>query len=136
LSGVAIVRYLLANNSNLLAQVPAVRIRAGSLPLNTVLPAISVTQVSGVQQNNLAMDSASYLVEDRVQVTVLAKTYPEIKTILDLVRKACPLSHGTVNGFTCEGVLPDIEGPDLEDHVQGVHSQSQDFMVSYQRSAT
>lgn len=133
MSGVAIVRYLLANNAALIASVPAARIMSGVLPLDTARPAISVTKISGLQENTLAMASASYLVRDRVQVTVLADTYPLVKSTLALIRAALPLSRGAVNGFTCEGVIPDIEGPDLFDPETLIHQGSADYMVSFIR---
>jgi hypothetical protein len=45
MSGVAVIRHLLATNSTLVAQVPAAKIMAGVIPLNSVLPAVSVTEV-------------------------------------------------------------------------------------------
>lgn len=133
MSGVAIVRYLLANNNGVLAQVPAARIQAGILPLATVLPAISLKQVSGISRNTVAMNSQKYLWTERVQVTVLAKDYPAKKTLLGLVRAALPLSRGTVNGFDCDSILDDIEGPDLDDAETGIYEQSQDYMVRFSR---
>jgi hypothetical protein len=139
MSGVSIIRYLLANNGDLTAVVSAAKISAGVLPLNTALPAISVTKVSANQHNTVSMSSIAYDCDERVQVTVLTKSsssvsgYAQQQQILNLVRAACPLSLGLVNGFDCQGVLPDLEGPDLFDQNVGVHSQSQDFMVSYTR---
>lgn len=136
MSGVKIIRYLLANDSSLTAQVPAERIRAGDLPKGITLPSVQISKVGDVQENNLAMNSSTYLVEERVQVTVFTKTYPQQKQIIDLVRKACPLSRGTINGVECEGVIPDSGGPDFEDQTQKTFGESQDFLVSFQRSAT
>ncbi len=136
MSGVAIIRYLLSNNLNLISQVPADRIMAGNLPKDISYPAISIKKISGAQENNLAMNSASYLVEQRIQVSVITKSYPEIEPILALVLKACPLSKGDVNGTACEGILPDTEGPDLSNDQLKIFQQSQDFMVSFIRSTT
>lgn len=133
MSGVAIVQYLLSHSAGLIAVVPAARIKSGVLPLDTDLPCISVTQITGRQHNNLAMASASYLVTQRVQVTVLATTYPLVKSILALVRAALPLSRGNVNGFTCDAVLPDTEGPDLYDDQLKTHVCSVDYMVTFHR---
>jgi hypothetical protein len=132
-SGVAIIRHLLANSAGLIAVVPAARIMAGVLPLDTALPAISVTQISGQQYNNLAMASASYLVRQRVQVTILASAYPLVKSILALARAALPQTRGTVNGFASEAVIPDIEGPDLYDEQLLTHICSVDYMVTFHR---
>lgn len=133
MSGTAIVRYLLAADATLIATVPAARIQSGTLPLDTALPAISVTQISGQQHNNVAMASASFIVTHRVQVTVMAKTYPQVKSILALVRAALPHTRATVNGFNCQKIIPDTEGPDLYDQQGLMHSQSQDYMVGFIR---
>lgn len=133
MSGVGIAQYLLSQNAGLIAVVPAARIKAGVLPLNTVLPAISVTKISAQQYNNLAQNSASYLVQERVQVTVLAPTYPLVKSILALVRAALPQTRGTVNGFACDAIYPDTEGPDLYDHTTLTHEGSADYRITFRR---
>lgn len=133
MSGVAIINYLLSNDAGVIGTVPASRIFSGVIPLSTAMPAISVMQISGRQHNNVAMASDSYLVTDRVQVTVLSKSYAQAKAILSLVRAACPLSRGTINGFASEGVIPDAEGPDMFDEVDEIYQQSHDYMVSYIR---
>ena len=51
MSGVAVIVSLLKASAPILAIVPTTRIMAGDLPLNTVMPAIAVTQISGVPYN-------------------------------------------------------------------------------------
>lgn len=133
MSGVAISRYLLANNATLIAAVPAARIIAGALPLNTVLPAISITQISGNERKTVAMSETKKFIAERVQITVFAKTYPLQKSLLKLVRSALPISRGTVNGYDCDSVLPDSEGPDIYDPVADIFEQSQDFFIKFSR---
>lgn len=79
------------------------------------------------------MNASSYLMTDRVQVTVLSEAIPTLHNIIELVRDALPLSRGDVNGDTCEGIVPDTEGPDLFDQDFRVYTQSLDFMVSWIR---
>ena len=133
MSGVAIIRSILAANTALTAQVPATKILAGVIPLNTVLPAISIAQISGVQNNTLGMNGAKYLATDRVQVTVMAKTYPTQKQILELVRAACPNTRGIINTFACDSILPDTTGPDIYDSENIIYFQSLDFKVTFAR---
>lgn len=133
MSGVAIAHYLLSQNAALIAVVPAARIKAGVLPLKIALPAISVTQISGQQMNTLAQNSASYMVRQRVQVTVLSTSYPEVKSILALVRAALPQTRSTVNGFICDAIYPDTEGPDLYDAQTLAHEQSVDYRITFRR---
>ena len=73
MSDVKAVRYLLANNAPLNAQVPAVRVIGGVLPQGIELPAISVTHVSTVRPQ--MVNAASKLCVSRVQVTVMAASY-------------------------------------------------------------
>ena len=129
MSGVAIVRYKLANYANLTAVVPATRIQAGVLPQNTALPAISVTLVSGV--TGLQLSKPSGLRTDRVQITVDATTYPQVRQILALCRAALPYTRGTVNSIACDSILPDIEGPDGFDDLLKTYFQSQDYIVTW-----
>lgn len=131
MSGVAIVRYLLANNSNLIAQVPASRIMAGVLPIDTVLPAINVLQIDGIIRNTVYVDDAAKFFIDRVTVTVEAKTYATQKSLLALIRAALPLSRGLINGFNCDSILADTIGPDSFDPDLPAYIQSQDFIVKY-----
>jgi hypothetical protein len=134
MSAVAVIRYLLANNATLIAQVEATKIMAGAIPINTVLPAISVMEVSTVDRNNVGMNETSVLHTSRVQITVLAKTYAAQKSILALVRKACPNQRGTISGVGVDSILPDGAGPDLYDDAAVIYMQSRDFMVMWSDS--
>lgn len=138
MSGVAAIRYLLANSVPLTAVVPAARIKAGELPLKTVLPAISVTQISSVPRLTVAMTETSRLHTERVQVTVMVKNtdgepagsgYPSLRSILRLVLAACPNTCGTVNGVHLDSVLPAEEGPDIPDMEMSFITGSRDFIV-------
>lgn len=131
MSGVAIVRYLLANNAGVTAQVGASKIKAGDLPLNIVAPAISVKQSGGTQRKTVAMASAKEQWTDKVQVEITGLTYPSVKTILRLVLDALPLSRGTINSYDCDSILAAATGPDLYDSATGLYSQIQDFDVVY-----
>ena len=139
MSGVAIVRYLLANNGGVTAVVPAAKIKAGDLQLNTVLPAIFVSQISSIPRLTLAMTETK-LHTDRVQVTALFKDqqgapqgqgYPGLDALMKLILAACPNQHGTINGFNVDSVLVDIEGPDLYDEDISMISRSRDFIVKW-----
>jgi hypothetical protein len=66
-----------------------------------------------------------------VQVTVQAKSYTDQKSLLELVRKACPNMHTTVNGIVVDSILPEIAGPDLRDDDLVIFMQSRDFIVKF-----
>lgn len=132
MSGAVIaVRYLLANDAALLAEMPAVRIKAGVLPEGIVLPAIAVEHVSTVERMTVSMEFTKVFSVSRVQVTVFARTYSQCKSILDLVRRALPHTRGTVGGVELDSVLPEATNPDLFDTDSQIHMQSRDYMVSF-----
>ena len=122
------VRYLLANDATLTAQVPATRIRIGVLPHGIGLPAIAVTHVSTVRPQ--MVNTASKLCVSRVQVTVMAADYESQKDVLALVRAALPRSRGTVDGIAVDSILIDTEGPDFTDEA-GLYMGSIDYRVTY-----
>lgn len=133
MSGSAIIRYLLVNNGALIAEIPATRIECGDLPMNVILPAISIKKIDGRQNNNVAMTSDDYLVTERIQVTVLAKNYLDLQDLMPLIRAAIPLHRSSASGYDCRSIIPDIEGPELYNHAMQVRSESADFMVSFVR---
>lgn len=130
MSGVAVIRYLLANDATLTATVPATRIMAGILPINTTLPAISITQISGNRLEVIKHGSNEHITE-RIQVTVLATTYPQQKTILNLVKSALPATRGTVNSVVVDSIQQDFTGPDLYNDDPVIYEQSVDYFVKY-----
>ncbi len=130
MSGVVVIRYLLAQNGAVTAVVPATRIQAGALPEGIALPAISVTEVSSVDRNILN-PLEKVRVTERTRVTVMAANYPQQKSLIDLVRGACRDKIGDFNGVTTVVVLTDIKGPDFSDDTAQIFMQSQDFKVSF-----
>jgi hypothetical protein len=79
MSGVAVIRALLAGNTQLVAAVPAARIFGGPIPPKTTLPAIAVTQISGTERTTVSMAERQRQRTERIQVTVEAKDYPTKK---------------------------------------------------------
>lgn len=132
MSGVAVVRYLLANNAGLTAVVSATKIMGGVLPINTELPAISIRQVSGIEYPIIKRGNNMFVTE-RIQVSVLAATYPSQKSIIELVRDALPGTRGTVNSFIVDSITPDIDGPDLYSDNPQIFEQSVDYFVRFIR---
>jgi hypothetical protein len=140
MSGVVVIRFLLANNAPVTAVVPATRIMAGDLPLNTVMPAIAVTQISSLPWNTVKMNESRVQHTDRVQVSVLFKGpegspagagYPGVRSLLKLVLAACPHQRSTVNGVSVDSIIPLEEGPDLQDVATALYSGSRDFFVRW-----
>lgn len=133
MSGVAIIRSLLIDDPFVTKTVPKTKIMAGVIPINTVLPAISIRQISGVEWK-MVKRSGSDMVTDRVQVTVLAEAYPKQKEILELIRAALLTVRDDVYGFDVDSIVPDIDGPDLYTENPVIYEQSIDFIVRFTRT--
>ena len=130
MNGVIAVRSLLVADTGMTALVPVARIAAGSLPQGTMMPAISLMSVSGVDRN-IPAPGPKRRVTERVQVTVLARTYPEVKAIIAAVRNAAADQMPAIDGLTDVTVHTDSAGPDFLDEETGIHMQTQDFRVSF-----
>ena len=130
MNGVIAVRSLLVADTGVTSLVPVARIAAGMLAQGTDLPAISLISVSSVDRN-VPAPGAKRRVTERVQVTVLARAYPEAKAILAAVRKAAADRMPAIDGLTDVTVHTDSAGPDFLDEETGIHMQTQDFRVSF-----
>jgi len=130
MDGVTALRAALAGDAALTALVPPARISGGVQPQGTALPAISLAQVSGIGNTPLAKGATRRRVE-RVQATVLAKTYPELRALLKEVVHAADHARPAVSGITDVLVLYDSDGPDFMDEMASIYLGTRDFMVSY-----
>ncbi len=130
MNGVIAVRSLLVADTALVAIVPAARIAAGSLPQGTTLPAISLMSVSSMDRNIL-IPGISRRVTERVQVTVLARSYPEAKALIAAIRAAAADRMPVIDGLAQVTVHTDSAGPDFIDEATGIHMQTQDFRVAF-----
>ena len=129
MSGTTIVGTLLREHEALTEVVPLERIKAGALPDGFELPAILLTQVSGVDRPVLKR-GAKTRQSDRVAATIFAASYREQEQVKDLMRAAAAGKIGTVGDFTntattTAGVGPDLRGPG------GRFEKTQDFRVSF-----
>ena len=130
MNGVIAVRSLLVVDTGLTALVPLERIAAGTLPQGTALPAIALMSIGSVDRN-VPSPGLKRRVTERVQVTVLARTYPEVKAIIAAVRRAAADQMPTIDGLFDVTVHTDSAGPDFLDEETGIHMQTQDFRVSF-----
>ena len=130
MNGVIAVRSLLVADTGVTGPVPIARIAAGMLPQGMDLPAISLMSVSSVDLY-IPSPGTTRRVTERVQVTVLARTYPEVKAIIAAVRQAAADQMPTIDGLFDVTVHTDSAGPDFLDEETGIHMQTQDFRVSF-----
>lgn len=131
MSDTAIIRTLLAGNAALTALVPADRIRVGTIPQATALPAILVSTVSSNDRHRVADNSEPILITARTEVTVLAKNYADQRNAIDLIGKAIRGGRRMVGGVLVANIRPDIVGPDMHDKPLDIYMQSRDFQVVY-----
>lgn len=131
MSAVAIIVALLQGHAPLLASVASANIMGGTLPQGTPLPAIAVTEVSLTERPHVEAHALATSVTARVQVTIVAATYPAQKAMLALARKACNYKSGLIAGITVTSVMRIANGPDFNDPDAGYFQQSMDFAVTY-----
>lgn len=130
MNGVAALLQVLGADAALTALVPAARIMAGILPLDTALPAISVTLVSSVDRKVISAGALRH-VRQRVQATVLASGYPEQQAVMAAMRRAAADSFPTVPGISRVTIHTESTGPDFMDRPAALYAGSQDFRVTY-----
>ena len=130
MNGVVAVRALLVAHAPLTSLVPVAQIVAGVVQQGSALPALSLMSVSSIDRN-IIKAGAVRRVTERVQVTVLAATYPAAKAILKAVRQAAADRSPTIAGITQVTIHTDSAGPDFLDEQAGIHMQTQDFRVSF-----
>ena len=130
MNGVIAVRSLLVSDAGLTLLVPPERIAAGTLPQGTALPAITLMSI-GSEDRNILVPGPKRRVSERVQVTVLARAYPEAKAIIAAVRAAAADRMPAIEGLSDVTVQTDSAGPDFLDEETGIHMQTQDFRVSF-----
>lgn len=143
MSGVAVIRYLLATDARVLAIIPSRQVVAGDIPLGTPFPSIEVVKISGTPRLTVSMREPNRMQTDRIQVSALFKTaaaspagagYPGLDAMMKLLPAVCSNRRGTINGIDVDSILPDIEGPDLPDDVIGFISRTRDFIVKWREA--
>jgi len=134
MNGTAAVLALLTNNDALTALLPAGRIMAGVLPQGTALPAIAVTPVSSTDLQFVPADAERFTTE-RVQVTVMAATFPSLQEVLAAARASGDAKAPIVAGISNVVVRSDGQGPWFMSEDAAIHIGTQDFRVSFSRPA-
>lgn len=129
MSGVAILRALLAANANVVAITP--RVVAGVLPQGAQVPALSVSEVSSNEERTVARNMPVRMIRERVQVTALAKDYATMKQLLKVASLGPGVHTGIVLGFRVNSILPEGVGPEIPPADDGIYEQSRDFMVTF-----
>ena len=133
MTGVDIIGALLVDDRAATDIAPPVRIKAGALPENVVLPAFLVRLVSSVERQALKRRGTVRTV-DRVSVTVRAATYAEQTAAIGVIRRACAGRTGDIAGASSVSILTAGTGPDARGPGNSFE-QTQDFRVSFDAPA-
>lgn len=131
MDGVAAVRSVLVADAALTALVLADNIAAGPLPLAGTLPRLMLESISAVDRN-LPSPGATRHVRERVQVTIMARNYPEQKAILRAVRRAAADQvNPEVPGIDNVTIHTEPRGPDFMIEDPAIWCGTQDFITTY-----
>lgn len=103
-----------------------------TLPQGCAWPALVLTNISTVPLQTLDAAAAYGLMRGRVQVTAMAATYSELKTLVAAVVAACNYQRGVIASVRVTSVVREFIGPDLRDDDRSVCTQSVDFVVTFQ----
>lgn len=129
MSAEIVMAALLADSAAVTGIIGADGLHIEEAPLGAALPLLVLEQISRVERRIVSRREVKLLVTSRMQVTVLAETYPEKKALLAAVRQACGNAIGVVAGVTGVTTRCDVTGPDYRDDQRGVSGQAQDFIV-------
>jgi hypothetical protein len=130
-SGVAIIRELLARDPAVVVMVPADRIVAGLLKQGSPIPALTAHQVGDTEAETTARNLSLRMMRERVQVTALAKDWVTMKKIIKAASLGGGVYTGTVLGFKVCSVLPLGANGEIPPGEDGIYEQSRDFMVTF-----
>lgn len=128
-TGTDIIGALLLADAELIALIPAPRIKSGVLPDGIDLPALVVQETSQVERQTLVRGSKVRMI-DRVSVTGRFNSIRERKTIMEMVKTICAGRTGTIADMENVSILTAGRGPDLLGPADSFE-KTQDFRVSY-----
>lgn len=134
MSAVAIIRALMVAHTPVTVLVPAARVFAGPAPQGVAMPAITLTEVSGAEQDTVSRDRPKSLMRNRVQVTILANSYAQMKTLMLATKLGAGTHTGMIGAYQVNSVVPAGIGPEIPTEDSGIYEQSRDFMVTFQET--
>lgn len=104
----------------------------GQLPQNTAFPALVYTIVDATPMPHLNYSVERQMARARIQINPIAKTIPEVKSILDAIRAAMDFKLQQV--YATKTVISsrmELLGPMEKDDDLGVWTQSVDYMLMW-----
>ena len=114
-----------------IATLVAGRVYPGTVPLGALMPVLAWNHISSVNKTMVSLAETDSLIVSRIQITAMAKTYPQVKALLQAVAHACDQKRGTIAGINVSSVIGDATGPDMRDDDATLYMQSADFKVTW-----
>lgn len=128
-----VIRSLLVATPALNAVVES-RIYPAPAPQATALPCVTYAHVSTVVLPTISASGAYSLVQSRIDVTAITKTYAQQKALIEAIRIALDYQRGVIAGVEVISVIRGSIGPDARDDDLQLYSQSIDFLVTLRES--
>lgn len=133
MSAVKVIRALLLAHAPV-TSIVGKKVFAGVIDQGVALPALAVREISRSERKTASLNESTVMVTSRVQVSVLANTYPELKALLQATKLSAGSHTGTIAGVSVRAVTREAVGPEMSNDDAKIFEQSRDFMVVFQES--
>lgn len=128
------VVYDLLTGSEAVTALVSLKIYPGLIPQNTTMPAVSYELISSVDIPPINAQAGGVILRSRVQVSVLARTYAEVKTIQEAIRCALLFKSGLIAGVQVNAITRELIGSDERDDESGLYMQGVDFLLIHEEN--
>ena len=128
------VVYDLLTGSEAVTALVGLKIYPGLIPQNTPMPAVSYELISSVDIAPINAQAGGVILRSRVQVSVLARTYAEVKTIQEAIRRALLFKSGLIAGVQVNAITRELIGSDERDDESGLYMQGVDFLLIHEEN--
>lgn len=128
------VVYDLLTGSEAVTALVGLKIYPGLIPQNTTMPAVSYELISSVDIPPINAQAGGVILRSRVQVSALARTYAEVKTIQEAIRRALLFKSGLIAGVQVNAITRELIGSDERDDESGLYMQGVDFLLIHEEN--
>ena len=125
------VVYTLLTGSSQVTALVGLKIYPGLIPQNTTMPALTYELVSGVDIAPINAQAGGVIMRSRVQISALARTYAEVKTIHEAIRGALLFKSGLISDVQVLAITRELIGSDERDDESGLYMQAVDYLLTH-----
>ncbi|MFM7010838.1 MAG: DUF3168 domain-containing protein [Betaproteobacteria bacterium] len=125
------VVYTLLTGSSQVTALVGLKIYPGLIPQNTTMPALTYELVSGVDIAPINAQAGGVIMRSRVQISALARTYAEVKTIHEAIRCALLFKSGLISDVQVLAITRELIGSDERDDESGLYMQAVDYLLTH-----